>query len=266
MKNSMILGRYFQGSSFIHALDPRLKLVLSLYFITLVLFANNIWTYGLLLIFVLFIVKLTGISIKYFFRGLKSLIWLLILTVSLQIFFSTGSTTYFHLGIINITKEGLILAVFTFCRFVLIIFYSTVLTLTTSPLELADALERLLKPLEKIKFPVKEMALMLSIALRFIPTLLDEATTIINAQKARGANLETGSLLKRAKALIPIFIPLLVSSFNRAEQLADAMEARGYNGVHNRTSYRKLFWQRRDTITVLVVFLLTIIFILCRWI
>ena len=264
MTSSMILGRFLPGHSFVHRLDPRLKLLLSIYLITLVLFANNVWTYGLLFGLLFSLVALTKISFSFFFRGLKSLIWLILFTVCLQVFFSTGSTSYWHFGIINVTKEGIILAVFTFCRFLLIVFFSTILTLTTSPLALADACENMLAPLKVFKVPAHEIALMLSIALRFIPTLLDEAVTIVNAQKARGVDFNSGSLIKRAKAMLPIFIPLLVSSFKRAEQLADAMEARGYQSNIHRTSYRKLQWQKLDTYAVLIMVIFTIIFILCR--
>ena len=264
MSNSLIIGRYVQGQSFIHRLDPRLKLVLSFYLITLVLFANNVLTYSMLFILMFSIIYLSKISVKFFVNGLKGLIWLILFTVLLQLLFSTGSHVYLSWGIIKITQEGCLLAIYTFLRFVLIVCFSTVLTLTTAPLELADATESLLRPLAKWKVPVQEIALMISIALRFIPTLMDEATTIMNAQKARGVNFNQGSLITRAKAIIPILVPLLVSSFNRAEQLADAMEARGYQTDFPRSHYRKLAWQKKDTGSLILIVVLTIVFFYIR--
>lgn len=264
MTSSMILGRYLQGDSIVHKLDPRLKLVLSLYLITLILFANNFLTYLVLFIFLIISISLTKIPLSFYIKGLKSIVYILIFTVLLQVFFSTGSHSYFKFGVINITKEGFTLALFTFFRFILIIFFSTILTLTTSPIELADALSSLLKPLKRLKIPVNEISLMLSIALRFIPTLMDEATTIMNAQKSRGMDFAKGNLIQRAKSILPIFIPLLVSSFNRADQLAEAMEARGYNDNNIRTNYRKLIWSTKDTIVVISTIIMTILFIVCR--
>ena len=171
----------------------------------------------------------------FFVRGVRPLIWLILFTVALQILFTTGGEVYWSWWIFNITEFGLQNGAFIFCRFVLIIFMSTLLTLTTPPLELSDAIEYILRPLKAIRFPVHEISLMLSIALRFVPTLMDETEKIMNAQRARGVDFGEGGLLQKMKAIVPLLIPLFVSSFNRAEDLATAMEARGYQGGEGRT-------------------------------
>lgn len=262
--SKMIFGRYLPGNSVVHQLDPRVKLVAAFYFIAIIFLCNNFWSYALMFAFVLGCVALSKIKWHFFFEGLKPLMWLIIFTVALQILFSQGQHVYFHWGVITISQEGVINGIFILCRFILIIFMSTLLTLTTSPLSLADATESLLKPLEKVHFPAHEVALMLSIALRFVPTLMDEAEKIMNAQRARGVDFNEGSLLQRVKAIIPILIPLFVSSFSKAEDLADAMEARGYQGGDGRTKYRKLSWHKSDTLTIVIFGLLTVILVLVR--
>lgn len=262
--NKMLLGRYINGNSLVHQLDARGKIFLSFYFIVIVFLCNNVVTYALMLAFVLGCVKLSQIKLGFFMRGLKPLLWLIIFTVVLQLFFSTGGTTLWQWGILKITDWGLVNAAFVFCRFVLIIFMSTLLTLTTTPLEIADGIEALMMPLKKIKVPVYEIALMLSIALRFVPTLMDETEKIMNAQRSRGVNFGEGSLLKQIKAVIPLLIPLFVSSLNRAEDLATAMEARGYSGGEGRSKYRQLIWQKKDTVALGVFGLITILLFILR--
>ncbi len=262
--DKMLLGRYINGDSLIHRMDSRAKLFLSFYFIIIVFLCNNWQTYLLMTAVVLACVKLTDISVRFFIKGVRPLIWLILFTVLLQIFFSTGGNTYWHWGPLTVTDEGVVNGVFVFCRFVLIIFMSTLLTLTTTPMEISDGLESLMKPLTKVKVPVYEIALMLSIALRFVPTLMDETTKIMNAQRARGVNFGEGGLIKQIKSVIPLLIPLFVSSFNRAEDLATAMEARGYHGGEGRTKYRQQEWKRNDTIGVVLFFILTICLIILR--
>ena len=189
---------------------------------------------------------------------MKPLIWLILFTVILQILFTSGSTIWFRLGPVVISQEGLLNGVFIFMRFVLIIFMSTILTLTTMPLSLTDAIEYLLRPLAAVKVPVHEIALMLSIALRFVPTLMDETEKIMNAQRARGIDFGEGNIYQQMKAIVPLLIPLFVSSFNRAEELATAMEARGYKGGEGRTKYRKLSWESRDTLVIAAFGLLSV--------
>ncbi|MER2118292.1 MAG: energy-coupling factor transporter transmembrane component T, partial [Enterococcus casseliflavus] len=189
---------------------------------------------------------------------------LILFTVGLQVLFTSGGETYWSWGIFNITQFGVMNGLFIFCRFVLIIFMSTLLTLTTPPLELSDAIEYLLRPLKVVRFPVHEVSLMLSIALRFVPTLMDETEKIMNAQRARGVDFGEGSLVQKMKAVIPLLIPLFVSSFNRAEDLATAMEARGYQGGEGRTKYRILHWHLQDTIVMVAFGLMTIVLVFIR--
>ena len=204
------------------------------------------------------------IKLSFFLKGVRPLLWLILFTVLLQIFFTRGGTVYWQWGFLSLTKFGLLNGAYIFMRFVLIIFMSTLLTLTTPPLSLADAIESILKPLKVIHFPVYEVALMLSIALRFVPTLMDETTKIMNAQRARGVDFGEGSLLQQMKAIVPILIPLFVSSFNRADDLATAMEARGYQGGEGRSKYRVLKWQTRDTLAFVAMAVLTIGLVILR--
>ncbi|ASZ06476.1 energy-coupling factor transporter transmembrane component T family protein [Enterococcus thailandicus] len=264
MMNKLIFGRYMPGDSFIHRLDPRAKLLASFYFIGIIFLANNWQTYLLLALFTLFAVSLSKVDMKFFIRGIRPLIWLILFTVALQVLFTSGGEVYWHWGIFNITQFGVLNGLFIFCRFVLIIFMSTLLTLATPPLELSDAIEYLLRPLKVVRFPVHEISLMLSIALRFVPTLMDETEKIMNAQRARGVDFGEGSLVQKMKAIIPLLIPLFVSSFNRAEDLATAMEARGYQGGEGRTKYRVLHWHNQDTLVMIAFGLLTVILVFLR--
>ncbi|WP_423253636.1 energy-coupling factor transporter transmembrane component T family protein [Melissococcus plutonius] len=258
MTNKLIFGRYIPGNSFIHMLDPRTKLIASFYYILIIFLANNWQTYLLLAVFTFLAILLSKINLAFFVRGIRPLLWLILFTVSLQILFTRGGTTYWEWGIFSLTFNGIANGLLIFCRFVLIIFMSTLLTLTTSPLALADAIEYLLRPLKVIRFPVHEVSLMLSIALRFVPTLMDETEKIMNAQRARSVDFGEGSLIQKMKAVIPLLIPLFVSSFNRAEDLATAMEARGYQGGEGRTRYRILYWHKNDLVVLLFFVLLTV--------
>lgn len=267
MMNKLIFGRYIPGDSLIHKLDPRGKLLASFYFIGIIFLANNWQTYGFLAIFTFTCVLLSQVSLGFFIRGVKPLIWLILFTVGLQIFFTVGKgpdDILWQWWVLTLTKSGLLNGAFIFARFILIIFMSTLLTLTTAPLALSDAIEYLLRPLEAVRFPVHVVSLMLSIALRFVPTLMDETEKIMNAQRARGVDFGEGNLIQKMKAVIPLLIPLFVSSFNRAEDLATAMEARGYNGGEGRTKYRKLNWHFRDTVTIVLFGLLTVVLVLLR--
>ncbi len=261
MMNKLIFGRYIPGDSFIHKLDPRTKLLGSFYFIGIIFLANNWQSYLFLAAFTLVATALSKISFTFFWKGVRPLLWLILFTVALQMFFTSGGIVYWHWGILRLTEFGVRNGIFIFCRFVLIIFMSTLLTLSTPPLELSDALEYVLRPLKAVKFPVHEISLMLSIALRFVPTLMDETEKIMNAQRARGVDFGEGNLIQKMQAIVPLLIPLFVSSFNRAEDLATAMEARGYQGGEGRTKYRILHWQRRDSAVVVVFALLTVILI-----
>ena len=264
MMDKLIFGRYIPGNSWIHKLDPRAKLLGTVIFIGIIFLANNWMTYLLLLAFALTAIRLSTIKLSFFINGVKPLIWLILFTVILQVLFTGGSTVYFDWGPIIISQEGLLNGVFIFCRFVLIIFMSTLLTLTTMPLSLTDAIEYLLRPLKVVKVPVYEIALMLSIALRFVPTLMDETEKIMNAQRARGVDFGEGNIFQQMKAIVPILIPLFVSSFNRAEELATAMEARGYKGGEGRTKYRQLEWASRETVAMLGYAVLTVGLVVLR--
>ena len=264
MMDKLIFGRYIPGNSLIHKLDPRAKLMGSMFFIGIIFLANNWQTYALLLLFTILVIQLSKVKLSFFINGVKPLIWLILFTVILQVLFTGGGTVYFSWGPITVSQEGLLNGVYIFCRFVLIIFMSTLLTLTTMPLSLTDAIEFLLRPLLAIKVPVYEIALMLSIALRFVPTLMDETEKIMNAQRARGVDFGEGNVFQQMKAIVPLLIPLFVSSFNRAEELATAMEARGYQGGEGRSKYRLLKWETRDTSVIAAYALLTVGLIFLR--
>lgn len=257
----LILGQYIPGDSLIHRLDPRTKLISSVWFIILIFLASGFSSYAILAAIVLLAASISEIPISYYINGLKPLTFLILITVSLQLLFSQGDNIIFELGWLQITMEGLINAIKIIIRFVLIIFMSTILTLTTTPLEIADGIESLLNPLKRFKVPVQEIALVLSIALRFVPTLMEETETIMNAQKSRGVEFNTGSLIERMKKIVPLLIPLFISSIDRADQLATAMTARGYRGGDHRTKLRELNWQQRDRLVFSLFGLLTVILI-----
>ncbi len=262
--NSMILGRYIPGDSFIHRLDPRTKLLATFYYIAIVFLANNWQSYLFIAAVTLAIIPFAKVSLRFFLKGLTPVLFLLVFTVLIQIFFTTGGHVYWQWGWLSVTRLGLINAGFVFIRLVLIIFMSTLLTLTTPSLSLADAVESLLKPLAKVHFPVTEVALMLSIALRFVPTLLDQTTKTMNAQRARGVDFGSGGLMKQVKTIVPLFIPLFVAAFTMADDLATAMEARGYRDGYGRTRYRVLRYGRRDVVTAGLMVMLTVGLLLLR--
>lgn len=264
MLDKLLLGRYLQGDSFIHRLDPRTKFLATFLFIIIVFLANNWLTYFILAIFTMIALLASKIPMSFFWNGVKPLLWVILFTVVLQMVFTTGGEVYVEWAFIKITSYGVINAIFIFLRFMFIIFISTLMTLTTPPLQIADAMESIMKPLGKIGVPVHEIALMLSIALRFVPTLMDEAQKIMNAQRARGVDFGEGNLFEQMKAIIPILIPLFVSSFNRAEDLATAMEARGYQGGTGRSKYRVLTYGKIDGIAATSLVILTIALVLFR--
>ena len=251
--DSMILGRYIPGDSIVHRLDPRSKLLSMILLILIVFWANNSITNLILFIATGIFIALSGVSISFFIQGLKSMFFLIAFTTLLQFFFISSGNVIFEFWFVRITDYALQQAGIIFCRFILIIFFSTLLTLTTMPLSLASAVEGLLSPLKKVKVPVHEIGLMLSMSLRFVPTLMDDTTRIINAQKARGVDFDEGSIVQKVKALIPILIPLFATSLKRADSLAIAMEARGYQGGKGRSQYRQLKWSFKDTLTIFVI-------------
>ena len=253
MLNDITLGQYYPGDSAIHRMDPRCKLILTIVYIVGVFLIGNLPGYLLALAFLWMTVRISGIRFSYLMRGLRPLRFILIFTFVLNVLFAQGSTVLFQLGFLTVTREALEAAVYFTLRLVFLVMGTSVLTLTTSPVQLTDALEHLMHPLARFGFPAHELAMMMTIALRFIPTLLEEADKIQKAQMARGADFETGNLLARAKALIPLLVPLFVSSFRRANDLAMAMEARCYHGGANRTRLRALKYTRLDLYAVLAM-------------
>ncbi|MFL2019091.1 MAG: energy-coupling factor transporter transmembrane component T family protein [Weissella hellenica] len=265
MFSNMIIGRYMPGNSWIHRLDARTKLVLSIAFIFVIFFANNVIGYAVATIFTLLAIMLTGLGVRVFIRGVRPLILLMLITTLFQLFFVQTGDVLIHWWFIKITVDGVVNSIVVFVRFMLIIMFSTILTLTTQPLAVADGMESLLKPLKKMGLPVSELALMLSIALRFVPTLMDEAQSIMNAQRARGVRFNEGSLMTRIKSFVPLLIPLFVNAIKRAIELGDAMEARGYRGGDQRTKYRVLTWHRQDTVAIIGFIVFTVVLIATRW-
>lgn len=245
MLKDITLGQYFPGNTVVHRLDPRTKLIAVVLYIAALFTANNASATALVLLTLVFCVALSHIRPKALFKGLKPLIVIVILTAVLNLFYSDGNVIC-SFWVLRITDNGIRRAVLMVLRILLLVCGTFLLTYTTSPLQLTDGLEQLLSPLKKVHFPVHELAMMMSIALRFIPTLIEETDKIMSAQKARGADFETGSLMQRAKALVPLLVPLFVSAFRRADELATAMECRCYHGGDGRTKLNVLRYQTRD--------------------
>ena len=248
-------GQYFPTKSFVHRMDPRVKLLLVIAYIVAVFLVGEFHFLGFAACFVFLVVAVIFSGVPFFkvLKSIKAVVFIVLLTAILQIFFNKNGNVLATWSFITITDNGLLSAGFITARIILIVMGASLLTFTTSPVEIADGIESLMTPLKYIRFPVHEFALIMSIALRFIPTLLDETDRIIKAQKARGADFESGNVFKRAKSLIPVLIPLLISSFRRADELADAMDARCYAGSKNRTRYKKLKAGWRDLIGVLLL-------------
>ena len=251
MLKDITLGQYFPGNTFVHRLDPRTKLLLVIVYIVALFLCQWFVSYGIMLAFLVVSIAVSRIRLKALLKGLKPLIFIIVLTALLNLFYSDGEVLA-KFWIFTITKEGIFNAFFLVLRIMLLVMGTFLLTYTTSPIALTDGLESLLSPLKKIKFPVHELAMMMSIALRFIPTLIEETDKIISAQKARGADFETGNIFRRAKALIPILVPLFVSAFRRADELATAMECRCYHGGKGRTKMNRLHYRLRDLSAFLI--------------
>ena len=262
MLKDVTLGQYFPGNSVIHRLDPRAKLIALIIYIVALFTAGSWVSYGIMFAFLAVTIALSTIPLKAIFHGLKPLVMILIFTGLLNLFFTAGETVLVTFWKITITLEGVVRAFFMVIRIMMLICATFLLTYTTSPIQLTDGLESLLNPLKKIRVPVHELAMMMCIALRFIPTLIEETDKIICAQKARGADFETGSLLRRVKALIPILVPLFISAFRRADELATAMECRCYQGGDGRTKMKLLRYHRDDYIAFACLVLLLSVVIL----
>ena len=245
MLRDITLGQYYQAESIMHKLDPRVKLGGTLLFIVSLFFFENYLGYFIAALFLALVIKLSTVPFKFMVRGMKSILMLLMITVVFNLFLTPG-TPLVSLWKLTITVEGLDLAVTMAIRLVLLIIGSSVMTLTTTPNNLTDGMERMMRPLRVFKVPVHEVAMMMSIALRFIPILLEETDKIMKAQIARGADFESGNLINRAKAMVPLLVPLFISAFRRANDLAMAMEARCYRGGDGRTKMKPLIYQKRD--------------------
>lgn len=252
MLGDVTFGQYYNANSFVHKTDPRIKILLLIAYIVAVFLAGNFLSLAAVLVFLIIAVMFSSVPIGSVLRSIKAIFFLILFTAVLNVLFHVRSetdTVYFWV----ITKEGLLAAAFLASRLILLVTGSSLLTLTTTPVSLTDGLESLLKPLALIKFPVHELALIMSIALRMIPTLANETDRIICAQKARGADFESGNIISRLKALVPVLIPLIISALRRADELGDAMDARCYWGSKDRTKYKKLKLSFRDPVAVIFV-------------
>ena len=239
------LGQYFPGNSLLHRFDPRSKIIFTVLFIAAIFLCKGLVSYGITLLILLMMIGISKVQPRVFLKGMKPVVFIVVCTAILNLFYTSG-TVLWSWGILKITEEGIWKAGFMVLRILMLIACTLLLTYTTSPILLTDGLEKLLRPLKKLNFPVHELSMMMSIALRFIPTLIQETDKIISAQKARGANFDDGNLFQRAKAMVPLLVPLFVSSFRRADELATAMECRCYHGGQGRTSLRQLRYAGRD--------------------
>ena len=258
MLKDITLGQYFPGNSPIHKLDPRSKIIFMFLYIAIIFCIKNVISYAVVALFVFAAAISSGIPVKYLVKGIKPIVFFIFLTAFFNLFLTPGKIIFSY-GFITISKEGLHLAVFMVLRLLFLILGTSLLTLTTSPIVLTDGIEALISPLKKIGVPSHEIAMMMTIALRFIPTLLEETDNIIKAQTARGADFESGNLIRRAKAMIPILIPLFLSAFRRADDLATAMECRCYRGGESRTKLKALKFEKRDFVAFLIVVLFGVV-------
>lgn len=267
MIKDITIGQYVPGESFIHKLDPRIKILLSIIYIIDLFLVNSVKGYIFIIGFTLAAIIISKVPFSYIYKGLKPIFILLIITALLNIFMTGGAqgeVPLWQWKFLKVYKQGLVLAAFMIIRLVFLIIGTSLLTLTTSPIELTDGLEKLLNPFKKIGLPAHELAMMMTIALRFIPTLMDETDKIMKAQMARGADFETGNLFSRAKNLIPLLVPLFISSFRRADELAMAMEARCYRGGDGRTRMKILKLENRDFVAVTIMILLVVVSVWSR--
>ena len=255
MLKDITIGQYFPGNTAIHRMDPRTKILSVILYIAALFTSGGYVGYGLVLVYLIVAVRVSKIKLRTMLKGVKPLIFIIILTAILNMFYTPGNEL-FHIWKLTVTDNGVRNAALMVARIIMLITGTFLLTYTTSPITLTDGLERLLSPLKKIRVPVHELAMMMSIALRFIPTLIEETDKIMSAQKARGADFETGNLIQKARALIPILVPLFVSAFRRADELATAMECRCYTGGEGRTRLNPLHWHRLDTLGLGVSLLL----------
>lgn len=260
-----IIGQYVPGDSLVHRLDPRSKLIAVFIFIIVIFLADSFASYGIVTAFVAAAVLLSRVPLSFVLRGMKFIFLFVIITFLLHLFLTKEGEVIYQIGSWKIYSEGLIQGAFISLRLLYLVIFTSLLTLTTTPIEITDGLESLLNPLKRLRVPVHEFALMMSIALRFIPTLLEEAEKIMKAQSARGVDFSSGPFKKRLKAIVPLLIPLFASSFKRAEDLALAMEARGYRGGEGRTKLRILTWGMKENALMLSLAVLAAFLVWLRW-
>ena len=255
MLKDITIGQYFPGDSIVHKLDPRIKIIIIGLFIASLFFINSFSPYILILGFISMVIKVAKLPLKFIVKGLRPLLFIILITLTINIFMTKGEVL-FEIGPLAVTKEGISTAVFMALRLIFLITGTSLLTLTTSSIALTDGIEKLLTPFKKIGLPAHELAMMMTIALRFIPTLLEETDKIMKAQMARGADFESGNILRRAKNLVPLLVPLFINAFRRADELATAMEARCYRGGDNRTRLNELKLKKSDfvVLTSMLVF------------
>lgn len=265
MLKDITIGQFFPGDTIIHRLDPRIKIIIISLFIASLFFVNSFIPYIFILGFILAVVKVSKVPLKFILKGLKPLFFIILITFTINILMTKGEVLV-ELGPLSITKEGLYLAVFMALRLVFLIIGTSLLTLTTSPIALTDGIEKLLSPFKKIGLPAHELAMMMTIALRFIPTLLEETDKIMKAQMARGADFESGNIISRAKNLVPLLVPLFINAFRRADELATAMEARCYRGGDNRTRLNELKLKRLDIVSLISMIIFFGLIIYTRYI
>ena len=265
MLKDITIGQYYPTNSIIHKLDARVKLIATFIFMVSLFIINKFWPYLIVVGSLMAVVAMSKIPSKYIIKGLKPLRWIIVFTFVINIFFLPGDPIW-SFGFIKITSQGLSQAVFMALRLIFLVIGTSLLTLTTSPIELTDGIEKLLNPLRKIGFPVHELAMMMTIALRFIPTLLDETDKIMKAQMSRGADFESKNIINRAKNLVPLLIPLFISAFRRADELAMAMEARCYRGGYNRTKMKQSIMTKADYIAYAIQFIYLGVIVVIRFI
>lgn len=267
MIRDITIGQYYPAESRIHKLDPRVKIVCTLLFLVSLFIQNSLLGYAIATIYLACVIRLSKVPLKYILKGLKPVVFLLLFTVIMNLLLTNGGEILVEFGVLTITENGLRASVFMAIRLMYLVAGSSIMTFTTSPNGLTDGMEKLLHPLNRINVPVHEVAMMMSIALRFIPILLEETDKIMKAQQARGADFESGNIIQRAKAMVPILVPLFVSAFRRANDLAMAMEARCYHGGEGRTKMKPLHYHGRDRAAYIITLIyLVIIFVVGRFV
>lgn len=265
MLSDITLGQYFPGNSLIHRLDPRTKILATLLYIGIIFLADGFLSYGILTAFAFFVIFLSRLPLMMVLRSLKPIMLIIVLTMGIHMFTSPGETVLFTWKFLTVTEEGLALGIKMALRLMLLLLFSSVLTFTTSPIVLTDGIENLLRPFKRIGVPAHELAMMMTIALRFIPTLLEETDRIMKAQTARGADFSSGNLLQRIKNMLPLLVPLFISAFRRAEELAVAMESRCYRGGEGRTRMHELAYKGLDYGAFTVIVVLAAVLAAMRW-